>query len=87
VQVAPLQQSVWVTQGYWPPPELHLHAPEEQYWLQQSLALLHEATPVWPHAPPEAAPELELPPPCDVEPPPVVPQWPLTSQGAPLVVQ
>jgi hypothetical protein len=49
VQIAPLQQSLWLSQGYSPPPSLQAQTSSMQYSLQQSSPswdLVQEATPV-----------------------------------------
>jgi hypothetical protein len=80
-----MQQSASLTHAYFAPPQLQAHTLDRQYWLQQavaSFALVQEATPVWPHVPPEPllvpplVPWLEEPPellPPEVEPPLVEP--------------
>jgi hypothetical protein len=77
VQVAPEQQSFCVTQGYFPPPLLHLQTLSEQYWLQQLDPPLEHAAPTAEQLPPEllveplvdvAAPEVAFPEPDELVP-------------------
>ena len=61
MQVAPVQQSLWVTQGYLPPPLLHVQTLLSQYWLQHAAPAPEQAAPT-DAQPPLEEPPVELPP-------------------------